>query len=145
MEVKLKQWTLHQTPMLTRVLALTLFIKIVVVFVHPHIVSPMLHCILVAVCVCLAVFFVGVLALIEFVIDPLPIGVTCLMGAIDRVHAHNLPRITRTHIFQCPLGAKAGYAADNPQVEGIDVTPLNVEVLGMNCRSKKVKQFIFSN
>jgi hypothetical protein len=80
--------------MLTRVLALTLFIKIVVVFVHPHAVSPMLHCILVAVGVYLAVFFVGVLALIEFGINPLPIGLTCLMGAIDWVHAHNLPRIT---------------------------------------------------
>jgi hypothetical protein len=32
-----------------------------------------------------------------------------------------------------------------PQVQGINVAPLNVEVLGMNRMRKKVKQYILSN
>jgi hypothetical protein len=72
-------------------------------FVHPQLddTLPMLHNILVVVHVRLPVLFVGVLALIKFDFDTLPIGTTCLIGTGDGFYGHDLPRIAQAHVLRC--------------------------------------------
>jgi hypothetical protein len=61
----------------------------------------MLHSIFATIYVHLAKLFVGVLALIIFGFDPLPICSTCFVQAGNGVYAHDLPRITQAHALQC--------------------------------------------